>query len=99
YELVEPYYRSEPLPKVTGSIHRESETVEFLHRWDQLVGQLCRCGFVVEDLTEPYHGDVTARPGSFEDRSLFVPPYVRIKARRTSRIAAAGPTNSSLLLP
>ncbi len=82
YELTEPYYRSGPLPAVLGSRHREPGTLEFLHRWEQLVGGLCRSGFVIEDLYEAQRGKTDALPGSFEHRCLFVAPYVAIKARR-----------------
>ena len=84
YELSEPYYRNGPLPDVTGSRHRESGTLEYLHRWEQLIGLMCRAGFVIEDLVEPLHAVPDALPGSFGHRSQFVAPYVRIKARRTS---------------
>jgi hypothetical protein len=56
--------------------------VEYLHRWDELVGALCRAGFVLEDLVEPRRGDPRARPGHFRHRGMFIPPYVRLKARR-----------------
>ena len=52
YELLEPYYHSGPLPPVIGSPHREEGTLEYLHRWEDLIGGLCRCGFVLEDLRE-----------------------------------------------
>ena len=84
YELVEPYYRSGPLPPVIGSRHREPGTLEFLHRWEELIGGLCRTGFVIEDLIEPFHADSASEPGSFAHRSQFVAPYVRIKARRVT---------------
>ncbi len=82
YEITEPYYRKRPLPPVVGSPHREEGTLEYLHRWEELVGEMCRAGFVVENLVEPQHGDRNAAPGEFKHRSLFVAPYVRIKARR-----------------
>ncbi len=83
YEITETYYRSGPLPECSGpSLHREPGAQEFLHRWEQLVGWMCRAGFVIEDLHEPYHADPVAKAGSFEDRSRFIPPYVRLKARR-----------------
>jgi SAM-dependent methyltransferase len=82
YELTEPYYRSGPLPDVVGSPHREPGTLEFLHRWEELIGGLCHTGFVVEDLVEPLHADAQAELGSFAHRSRYVAPYVRIKARR-----------------
>lgn len=87
YELIEPYYRSGPLPPVVGSRHREPGTLEFLHRWEQLIGGLCRAGFVIEDLLEPQHADPQAERGSFAHRSCYVAPYVRIKARRVGDAA------------
>ena len=84
YELREPYYRRGPLPPVEGSPHRERGTLEYLHRWEELVGGMCRAGFVVEDLVEPLHADQEASPGSFAHRSRYVAPYVRMKARRVA---------------
>jgi SAM-dependent methyltransferase len=82
YELIEPYYRRGPLPSVAGSPHREEGALEYLHRWEELIGGLCRAGFVIEDLIEPLHADPAAKRGSFGHRSQFVAPYVRILARR-----------------
>ncbi|HVU87365.1 MAG TPA: class I SAM-dependent methyltransferase [Pirellulales bacterium] len=82
YELVEPYYRNGPLPPVAQSPHREEGTLEFLHRWEELIGEMCRAGFVIEDLLEPVHADAQSSPGEFAHRSRYVAPYVRIKARR-----------------
>lgn len=82
YELIEPYYRTGPLPPMSQCRHREAGTLEFLHRWSDLLGGLCRAGFVIEDVAEPLHVETGATVGSFEHRSLFLPPYVRIKARR-----------------
>ncbi len=83
YVLAEPYYRTGPLPAVVeGSGHREAGTLEFLHRWEDLVGGLCQSGFVIEDLIEPRHADPLASPGTFAHRSFFLPPFVTIKARR-----------------
>jgi len=96
YELTEPYYRAGPLPEVSGSLHREPGTLEYLHRWHQLIGSMCRAGFVIEDLTEPFHGDKAAKPGSWGDRSLWIAPYVRIKARRVGK--SAGLAQPSLLV-
>lgn len=98
YELTEPYYRRDPLPNVRGSLHREEGTLEYIHRWEQLIGAMCRSGFVIEDLTEPKHGEPKATPGTFAHRSQFVAPYVRIKARRTS-LQAKPESASSVWLP
>ena len=53
----------------------------------RLLGGMCRAGFSIEDLIEPLHADEEAAIGTFGHRSRFVPPYVRIKARR---IGSAG---------
>jgi SAM-dependent methyltransferase len=95
YELVEPYYRTGPLPEVVGSLHREQGTLEYLHRWEELIGGMCRAGFVVEDLSEPEHAKPDAASGTFAHRSRYIAPYVRIKARRTTQ-AATAPTRSAL---
>jgi SAM-dependent methyltransferase len=88
YELVEPYYRTGPLPSVVGSPHREEGTLEYLHRWEQLLGLMCRAGFVIEDLVEPLHAKAEAAPGAFAHRSRYLAPYVRIKARRSINYTA-----------
>lgn len=98
YELLEPYYRSGPLPAVVDSPHREEGTMEFLHRWEELVGELCRAGFVVEDLLEPVHAEPHAAPGTFADRSRYVAPYVRIKARRSGGSVGSSPSGGEATL-
>lgn len=83
------YYRDGPLPNVSDDSYRERGAVEFLHRWDDLIGELCRSGFVLEDLREPFRADHKAAPGHFGHRGRFVPPYVRMKARRIARAGVA----------
>lgn len=100
YELQHCYYRESPIPPTdrsseTGRRLRESGAVEFLHRWEQLIGGMCRAGFVIEDLSEPLHARKDASPGSFADRASYIPPYVRIKARRRGNQASS----QSLWLP
>lgn len=89
FELTEPYYRQGPLPMVQGSRHREERTIEYLHRWEELLGGMCREGFLIEDLLEPFHAIPDATVGSFAYRCRFLPPYVRIKARRRSNKSAS----------
>jgi SAM-dependent methyltransferase len=91
YTLNEPYYRTGPLPAVEDSPHREPGTLEFLHRWEELLGGLCRAGFVIEDLIEPLHAEPDAAVGSFTHRSQYLAPYVRIKARRIGTGARGTP--------
>jgi SAM-dependent methyltransferase len=83
FELTEPYYRSGPLRPVVGSPHREEGTLEYLHRWEELLGLMCRAGFVIEDLVEPLHAKSDADRATFAFRSRYIAPYVRVKARRS----------------
>ncbi len=82
YLLEEPYYRSGPLPPVSGSEHREVGTEEYLHTLEELLGGLCAAGFLVADVREPRHADPKAPQTSFRARSCYVPPYVAIHAIR-----------------
>ncbi|HMO12809.1 MAG TPA: class I SAM-dependent methyltransferase [Pirellulaceae bacterium] len=85
YRIMHEYYRTQPIPAepdFPSSPFREPGATEYLHRWEELLGELCRSGFVIEDVMEPYHANTSSSPGSSFHRSLFVPPYVRIKARR-----------------
>ncbi|MCG8651200.1 MAG: class I SAM-dependent methyltransferase, partial [Pirellulales bacterium] len=78
---------------------RESGAIEFVHRWEQLVGGMCRAGFAIEDLAEPLHTTKDAVPGSFADRASYVAPYVRIKARRTGLPSAPDSAAPNLWIP
>lgn len=85
YLLNETYVRKGPLPPVIQNHqHREVGTVEYLHRWEDLIGGLCKAGFVLEDLAEPRHANPQAEAGTAGHRACFVPPFVKLKARRTS---------------
>jgi len=97
YVLGIEYYHEGPLPPTADTSYREDGAVEYLHRWDQLVGELCRSGFVIEDLREPYRGDPHAPPGHFRHRGRYIAPYVRMKARRLPR--ENGPSTGSLWIP
>ena len=85
------YYHEGPLPPVTDESYREPGAMEYLHRWQELIGGLCRAGFVVEDLVEPKRGDPTATPGHFRHRGMWAPPFVRLKARRVADTGPAPP--------
>jgi SAM-dependent methyltransferase len=88
------YYRSDSLPQVSDTSYREEGTVEYLHRWEGLVGGLCRAGFLLEDLVEPFRADRRAPAGHFRHRGRFVAPYVRLKARRIPRCQLDTPAAS-----
>jgi ubiquinone/menaquinone biosynthesis C-methylase UbiE len=98
YVLAEPYYREGPLPPAPGySRIREHGTHEYLHRWEQLLGELCRSGFIIEDLMEPDHADRSSTPGSHGHRGCYIAPYVCIKARRLNQTAK--PANPGIWFP
>jgi len=100
YVLREPYYRTGPLPAIEGDTHhREPGTLEYLHRWEELLGGMCRAGFVIEDVMEPRHAVADAEQGSFGHRSQFVAPYVRIKARRRAESQRSDLSASRLWVP
>ena len=79
------YYQEGPLPAVEDRSYREPGALEYLHRWEQLVGDLCRAGFFIEDLREPKRADWRVPPEHFGHRGRYVAPYVRMKARRRAR--------------
>ena len=91
YVIGREYYHEGPLPSCEDTSYREAGTVEYLHRWEQLVGGLCRSGFVIEDLVEPYRADKNAPAGHFRHRGQFIAPYVRMKARRKPREETIAP--------
>lgn len=89
------YYHEGPLPPQQDTSYRESGATEYLHRMDQIVGDLCLAGFVIEDLREPKRADYRADVSHFGYRGRFVPPYVRMKARRSERAAAPAESDAS----
>jgi len=100
YQLQHTYYREASVPAAKSNSTnsrrlREPGAIEFLHRWEEIIGGMCRAGFVIEDLSEPMHARKDAQPGTFADRANFIAPYVRIKARRKGKLATGG----SLWLP
>ncbi|MEO1497618.1 MAG: class I SAM-dependent methyltransferase [Planctomycetota bacterium] len=73
------YYTDRPLPEASPCRTREPGTVEHLHRWEDLLGGMCRAGMAIEALSEPSHAD---EPGEHGRRSRYVAPYVRVLARK-----------------
>jgi len=103
WTLDQPYYRSGPLPMLPlnqsqGSRLREEGTHEYLHRWEDILGGICRAGFMIEDFIEPFHADPDADRSSFGDRCYFTAPYMRIKARRSGEMAS-GNNKPQLVIP
>lgn len=71
--------------------YREPGTTEYAHSLELLLGGLCRAGFVIEDLSEPSHADRSAAAGTAGHRDRFLPPYVRVKARRVESVVPSRP--------
>lgn len=104
YEIRHAYYRETPIPKADSQSRnaqrlREPGAIEFLHRWEELIGGICRAGFLIEDLSEPMHARSDASRGSFADRAKYIAPYVRIKARRRARHPDEAASGQTLWLP
>ena len=74
YVIQSPYYSKQPVPKVSGTSLREEGCLEFVHRWEEIIGGMCRCGFVIEDLVEPMHAKPESPRGEFGHRAQFIAP-------------------------
>lgn len=98
YELVHPQTGGDPLPPEPPSRLREAGTQEFIHSLSALLGGICAAGFTIEDFCEPNHTQPDASKGTFAHRAVFIPPYLRVLARRSGkatggRIVVAGQAN------
>lgn len=82
YVLGVEQFTSGPLPDVPDRSYREAGSAEYIHVDHDLIGGLCRSGFVLEDLVEPKRVDPSAAPGMIGHRGRYVSPYVRLLARR-----------------
>jgi ubiquinone/menaquinone biosynthesis C-methylase UbiE len=71
-----------PASMLSPSPLREPDTIEFAHSLESILGGICRSGMVIEDVREPDHANSFAIPGSIGHRSRFIPPYLRVKARK-----------------
>ena len=92
YQVRHTAYEKGPLPPAPKpSLIREQGTLEFVHRWEELIGAMCMAGFAIEALSEPLHAQKDAAKGTFAHRSRYIPPYVRIKARRSNGPASNAP--------
>lgn len=90
--------RASPVPSGESSFLREPHTIEIAHSLETILGGICRSSMVIEDVTEPDHAKMDAGLNSMGHRSRFVPPYLRIKARKRSNGPVQGPTESLLLV-
>lgn len=93
------YYHQGSLPRTIDTAYREQGATEYLHRWEDLVGGMCRSHLLLEDLREPVRADPKAPVHHFGYRGRFIPPYVRLKARRKARTEADRVSSSVLWTP
>ena len=101
YEFLHRQAGGMPLPTEPPSRLRETGTHEFVHSITSLLGGICAAGFTIEDVCEPDHTQPAAAAGSFAHRAAFMPPYLRVLARRTAVLPPSGTghaTASRLLL-
>lgn len=98
YELVHPQAGGDPLPPEPPSRLREASTQEFVHPLSTLLGGICAAGFAIEDVCEPDHTQPAAAVGSFAHRAAFIPPYIRVLARRNARVTPPGSAGSIVLV-
>ncbi|MGV3484482.1 MAG: class I SAM-dependent methyltransferase [Planctomycetaceae bacterium] len=87
YRLDEPAPAQHCLPIIRpGQLavpqNREPGTMEYAHSLQDLIGELCAAGFLIERFAEPPRGDAFAEPGSAEHQACFAPPYFKLKAIR-----------------
>jgi len=85
YVIATPAEDGRKAPEVLGrSPFREHGTTEYIHSVGTLLGGLCNSGFSIEDVTEPPRADAWAPINTFGHRSRYLPPYIKVKARRKS---------------
>ncbi|MEM7454561.1 MAG: class I SAM-dependent methyltransferase [Planctomycetota bacterium] len=95
YRIVFECGSGQPLPVSNdGNLIREDGTLEWAHSLEMLLGTMCRAGLTIEDIVEPQHAKKDAATGSFGHRARFVPPYVRVKARKRG----SGSTRAKLIV-
>jgi SAM-dependent methyltransferase len=98
YELRFPVTHPDPLPPDPPSRLREAGTHEFIHSLTALLGGICAAGFTIEDCGEPDHVRPGATAGSFAHRAAFLPPYIRVRARRRSQQQDGGSAGAIVLV-
>ena len=75
---------------------REPNTREVAHSLESILGGICRSGMVIEEIHEPNHANMESVADTIGHRSRYIPPYLRIKARK---LATNSNRSGSLLLP
>jgi len=90
YEFEHPQGTGEALPDAPPSRLREAGCREHVHSLEALLGGICRAGFAIEDVAEPDHARPAATHGGTAHRAVYLPPYLRVLARRGGPRSATG---------
>lgn len=93
------YFHRGPLPVQIDKSYRESGATEYLHRLEDLIGGLARSSMILEDLREPVRANYKADVNHYGYRGRFVPPYLRMKARRRPRTGSDGTPKTGIWTP
>ncbi|TMC27466.1 MAG: methyltransferase domain-containing protein [Chloroflexi bacterium] len=81
------YFESSPVPRKSatwefGDVRVEAPTLEYAHRFSDLVNACVRAKLVVDGLWEWSPNDEGGEPGSDDDLETYLPAYIAIRARR-----------------
>jgi len=86
FQVLQPAFAGQPVRRTSGgAAHLEAGTEEFIHPLGSLLGGLCQAEFVIEGVAEPPRADIWATHDSSSLRACYLPPYLKIKARRKDR--------------
>ncbi len=82
------YFADGPVPSKDATwafddVKVEAPTLEYGHRFSDLVNACVRAKLVVDGLWEWSPGDVGGEPGSDDDLESYLPAYIAIRARRS----------------
>jgi len=91
----QPYFDNGPVPFKDATwafddVKVEAPTLEYGHRFSDLVNACVRAKLVVDGLWEWSPGDAGGPPGSDDDLESYLPAYIAIRARRLPAAASRG---------
>ena len=88
YRLAHPQIAGQPVPFSTTTIEGAPFTAwHYPHSFADLIGGLPRTGFSIEAVAERPPGDLGASPGTDAHLAAYIPPFIRILARKSEEVA------------
>ncbi len=99
------YFENGPVPAKSATwefddVKVDAPTLEYAHRFSDLVNACVRARLVVDGLWEWSPGDADGVAGSDDDLERYLPAYIAIRARRLPAAASRGhPTEASRSRP